>query len=56
VKCGEDEVTDIIKQRRGARQDCSLSPYLFNNFVDYISKDIPQAPVTGTTTIAGLYL
>jgi hypothetical protein len=58
VKCGEDEVTDFIEQKRGVRLGCSLSPYLFNIFIgdimDYISKDNPHALVIGTTTIPGL--
>jgi hypothetical protein len=49
VKCGVDEVTDCIEQKRGVRQGCSLSPYLFNIFIgdiiDYISKDNPHALV-----------
>jgi hypothetical protein len=52
VKCGDDEVTDFIEQKRG------VSPYLFNIFIDdiidYITKDNPHAPVVGTTTIPGL--
>jgi hypothetical protein len=55
VKCEDDEVTDFIEQKTGVRQGCSLSPYLFNNFIDnimdYISKDNPHAAVIGTTTI-----
>jgi hypothetical protein len=34
VKCGEDVMTDFIEQERGVRQGCSLSPYLFNTFID----------------------
>jgi hypothetical protein len=33
VKCGEDEVTDFIEQKRGVRQGCSLSSYLFIIFI-----------------------
>jgi hypothetical protein len=34
VKCGGDEVTDFIEERRGVRQGCSLSPCVFNIFLD----------------------
>jgi hypothetical protein len=27
VKCGGNEVTDFVEQRRRVRQGCSLSPY-----------------------------
>jgi hypothetical protein len=58
VKCGEDVMTDFIEQERGVRQVCSLSPYLFNIFIDdimdYISKDNLHAPVIGITAIPGL--
>jgi hypothetical protein len=48
VKRGDDEVTEFIEQRRGI-QVYSLSPYLFNIFIDditdNISKDNPYPPV-----------
>jgi hypothetical protein len=58
VKCGGNEVTDIVEQRRDVRQGCSLSPYLFYIFIDdimdYISEGNVHAPVTGKMSIPGL--
>jgi hypothetical protein len=28
VKCGNNEITDFVDQRKRVRQGCSLSPYL----------------------------
>jgi hypothetical protein len=36
VKCGGDEVIDFVEQRRDVRQGCSLSPCLFNMFIDRV--------------------
>jgi hypothetical protein len=58
VKCGGDEVRDIVEQRRAVKTGCSLSPYLFNIFIDdimnYISESYVHAPVIGKMSIPGL--
>lgn len=36
MNCSGGKVTDFVKQERGVRQGCSLSPYLFNIFTDNI--------------------
>jgi hypothetical protein len=57
VKCGEDEATDSIEQRRGIRHGCSLNPYLFNIFIndimDFINKGNLCAITTWERTIPG---
>jgi hypothetical protein len=58
MKCRDDETTDFVEQRRGVTQGCSLSPYVFNifidNVIDCISKCNVYAPIIGTITIPGL--
>jgi hypothetical protein len=58
VRCGYNEVTNFATQTKGVGQSCSLSPYLFNSFIDdiigYVSKANPHAPTIGDVIIPGL--
>jgi hypothetical protein len=58
MKCDGDNATDFVEHRRGLKQGCSLSPYMFNIFIydviDYISEGNTHAPVVGKASIPGL--
>jgi hypothetical protein len=60
VKCDGDKVTDFVEHRRAVRQGCSLSPNLFNIFIDemidYISESNTHAPAVGKMLIPGILL
>jgi hypothetical protein len=40
VKCGDDLIREAVDHRVGIRQGCSLSPYLFNAFIDDIMDEV----------------
>jgi hypothetical protein len=58
VKCDGDNVTEFVEERWGVRHGCSLSPHLFNTFIDdvidYTNVGNTLAPAVGNMSIAGL--
>jgi len=41
--------TDFFLQSRGVKQGCSLSPTLFNIYIDELAKSIEQSDIPGLT-------
>ena len=48
VKTGNME-TDFFPQSRGVKQGCSLSPTLFNIYIDELAKSLEQSDIPGVT-------
>ena len=48
VKIGNVE-TDFFPQSRGVKQRCSLSPTLFNIYIDELAKSLEQSDIPGLT-------
>lgn len=46
VKLGSKE-TDFLPQNRGVKQGCSLSPTLFNIYIDNLAKSLEESDIPG---------
>ena len=41
--------TDFFSQSRGVKQGCSLSPTLFNIYIDELAKSLERSDIPGLT-------